>query len=205
MEEERRDGDIARKANTASVGTGKKCNVCKRKRAAGASQSPEVGFWSLMSFVDAAKTKIETHPMRGVTDWLAAKGRWFDAVQRIAPRAPLPCLVPSPTLDEWDVQSRPCELPIGRLELRDARAGGTWDRSREELLLASPQDRSGTGEQNLIILIVEKAQRGKKKKKKTATTNSLCPPLLPHFQHNPIERLLDPVMIYKVTSQTDLL
>lgn len=44
---------------------------------------------------------------------------------------------------------------------------------------------------NLIIIIVKKAQRK--------------PAAVPRFHRNPIERLLALVMIYKVTSQTDLL
>lgn len=50
---------------------------------------------------------------------------------------------------------------------------------------------AGWSETNLIIIIVKKAQRK--------------PAAFLRFHHNPIERLLAFVMIYKVTSQTDLL
>lgn len=118
------------------------------------------------------------------------------------------------TVEKWDeaVQSHPCELPSRRLELQDPRwplgggggLGTRTTRNREEHLLASRQDRTGQGpgKQNLIIVVVvEEAQRKKNEKKNLPPS----PPPPPHFQRNPIERLLDPVMIYKVTSQTDLL
>lgn len=50
---------------------------------------------------------------------------------------------------------------------------------------------AGWPETNLIIIIVKTAQRK--------------PAAFPCFHRNPIERLLVLVMIYKVTSQTDLL
>lgn len=62
-----------------------------------------------------------------------------------------------------------------------------WDERRRKLIIASQQD----GQKQTWLSSSSRRHKG-----------NLLPP---SFQHNPIERLLAFVMIYKVTSQTDLL
>lgn len=68
---------------------------------------------------------------------------------------------------------------------------GATGKKKRKMREANYSLTAGWSETNLIIIIVKKAQRK--------------PAAFLRFHHNPIERLLAFVMIYKVTSQTDLL